>query len=489
MLDEKSRTQLQALPSVDAVLHSDAANVLRAAVGPDHLAELARRVTEALRSEIQTGALSPGNQDQNGARETLLEEAVRRLELAASREASPGLRRVINATGVVLHTNLGRAPLSEEVRRAVSREAAGYCTLEYDIETGARGRRGGRVEDLLIELTGAEAALVVNNCAAATLLTLAALARDGETIVSRGELVEIGGDFRVPDVMAQSGTTMIEVGTTNRTRVSDYASAINRHTRLILRVHPSNYRIVGFTAAPKLSELSTLAHDHGLPLFEDAGSGALIDLARCGLRDEPVVFESISQGADLVAFSGDKLLGGGQAGIIVGRQPYIDQLRRHPLQRALRADKLALTALEATLNAYRRGTAHVEVPALHMLALTRDEIETRARRFLSRMKAAGLYPTLQCELMEGRSAIGGGSAPTVHPPTVLLAVTHQSLSANEFEKTLRLSNPPVIGRVAEGKVLLDLRTVTDDEETEMLQVVAIASKTDSPLMAYSLKSN
>ena len=484
MLDETSRTQLQALPSVDAMLHSDAANLLREAVGPHQLADLARRVTEELRSEIQAGALSPGNQDQNGARETLLKEALRRLELAASRDASPGLRRVINATGVVLHTNLGRAPLSEEARRAVSHEAAGYCTLEYDIETGARGRRGARVEDLLVELTGAEAALVVNNCAAATLLTLAVLARDCETIVSRGELVEIGGDFRIPDVMAQSGTTMIEVGTTNRTRVSDYAGTINQRTRLILRVHPSNYRIVGFTAAPKLSELSTLAHDRGLPLFEDAGSGALIDLGPCGLRDEPIVCESISQGADLVAFSGDKLLGGVQAGIIVGKRAYIDQLRRHPLQRALRADKLALAALEATLGAYRRGTAHVEVPALRMLALTRDQIETRARRFLSRMEAADLRPTLQCELMEGTSAIGGGSAPTVHPPTVLLAITHPSLSANELEKRLRLSNPTVIGRVADGKVLLDLRTVNEDEETEILQVLTvIASKTGEPMMA------
>lgn len=472
MIDETSRRQLARIPSIDALLHTEAVHELRKRVGTHRLAELARRVTEELRLDIQAGAFNPATPSVNGDGEGLLNEAVRRLELAASVDALPGLRRVINATGVVLHTNLGRAPLSEGARRAVSREAAGYCTLEYNLEAGTRGRRGGRVEDLLVELTGAEAAVVVNNCAAATLLTLAVLARDGETIISRGELVEIGGDFRIPDVMAQSGTTMVEVGTTNRTHLSDYECAVNHRTRLILRVHPSNYRIVGFTAAPPLSELSKFAHDRGLPLFEDAGSGALIDLGSYGLRNEPIVQQSICEGADLVAFSGDKLLGGGQAGIVVGKRTYIDQLRCHPLYRALRADKLAMAALEATLNAYRRGTACAEVPALHMLALTQNQIESRARMFFSGMQAADLFPMLRCELIEGTSAIGGGSAPTVQPSTVLLALTHESLSADELERALRLSNPPLIGRVAEGKVLLDLRTVNEHEESEMLQVLA-----------------
>ncbi|HEU0251662.1 MAG TPA: L-seryl-tRNA(Sec) selenium transferase [Pyrinomonadaceae bacterium] len=472
MIDETSRRQLQGIPSIDALLHTEAVDDLRKGLGTLRVAELARRVTQELRVEIKSGVLNPATLSVKGDREALLHEAVRRLELAASCDASSGLRRVINATGVVLHTNLGRAPLSEEARRAVSREAAGYCTLEYSLEEGARGRRGERVEDLLVEVTGAEAAVVVNNCAAATLLTLAVLARDGETIISRGELVEIGGDFRIPDVMAQSGTTMIEIGTTNRTRLCDYEGAVNQRTRLILRVHPSNYRIVGFTAAPPLSELANLAHDRGVPLFEDAGSGALIDLGSYGLRDEPIVQQSIFEGADLVAFSGDKLLGAGQAGIVVGRRTYIDQLRRHPFYRALRADKLALAALEATLNAYRRGTACAEVPVLHMLALTQNQIESRARMFFSEMEAADLFPMLRCELIEGTSAIGGGSAPTVHPSTVLLALTHESLSADQLERALRLSDPPLIGRVAEGKVLLDLRTVKEDEESEMLQVLA-----------------
>ncbi|HKY27341.1 MAG TPA: L-seryl-tRNA(Sec) selenium transferase [Pyrinomonadaceae bacterium] len=390
---------------------------------------------------------------------------------------STALRRVINATGVVLHTNLGRASLSEAARQAVSREAGGYCTLEYDLETGARGRRGARVEDLLTELTGAEAALVVNNCAAAALLTLAALARDGETIVSRGELVEIGGDFRIPDVMAQSGTRMVEVGTTNRTHRADYEGAINGRTRLILRVHPSNYRIVGFTAAPSLSELSALAHEHDLPLFEDAGSGALIDLRAYGLVDEPIVSESIAQGADLVAFSGDKLLGSAQAGLIVGRRAFVDKLRRHPFYRALRADKLALAALEATLDAYRRGTALEEVPALHMLS--HDSMEARVCTFFSQMEAAHLPDALRVEIVDGRSAVGGGSAPTTSLPTPLLAITHEELSTNQLERMLRLSDPPLIGRVAEGKVLLDLRTVAEREEAQMLEVLAsLQSKTD-----------
>ncbi|HLM58738.1 MAG TPA: L-seryl-tRNA(Sec) selenium transferase, partial [Pyrinomonadaceae bacterium] len=283
-MPENLSERLRAMPSVDALLRTPEAASLRERVGAARLLAFARAVTDELRGEMRDAG-----RDGHTTREALLAEAGRRLALAVERDASQSLRRVINATGVVLHTNLGRAPLSEAARRAVSHEAAGYCTLEYDAETGARGRRGARVEELLTELTGAEAALVVNNCAAAALLVLAALARDGETIVSRGELVEIGGDFRVPDVMAQSGTRMVEVGTTNRTRLSDYERAIGETTRLLMRVHPSNYRIVGFTAAPALSELASLAHERGLLLYEDAGSGALIDLAPYGLAGEPVI--------------------------------------------------------------------------------------------------------------------------------------------------------------------------------------------------------
>lgn len=330
---------LRALPSVDALLRTEAARTLKETIGAQHLTRLARAVTEELRASVQTESSTT---ETSGApsREALLREAALRLEQACQREAAGKLRHVINCSGVILHTNLGRAPLSEAARQAVAFEAARYCTLEYELETGERGRRGARVEQLLTNLTGAEAALVVNNCAAAALLILTVLAQNGETIISRGELVEIGGDFRVPDVMSQSGTRLTEVGTTNRTRLQDYKRAMTENTRLIMRVHPSNYRIVGFTATPALSELATLTQERGLPLYEDAGSGALLDLSPFGLAGEPVISESIRDGADIISFSGDKLLGASQAGLIVGRRELIEKLRKHPLYRALRADKL-----------------------------------------------------------------------------------------------------------------------------------------------------
>jgi L-seryl-tRNA(Ser) seleniumtransferase len=464
-------SELRALPSVDALLRTEAARALRKEVGAEHLAKVARAVTEELRADLQSRA-TRGNSD-NGApmRDALLAEAARRLEAALLRERETGLRRVINASGVILHTNLGRAPLSEAARKALVNEAARYCTLEYDIQTGGRGRRGARVEQLLAELTAAEDALVVNNCAAAALLVLTALAQEGETIVSRGELVEIGGDFRVPDVLAQSGTRMIEVGTTNRTRLSDYRQALTENTRLIMRVHPSNYRIVGFTKTPALHELAELAHERGLTLYEDAGSGALIDLRAYGLDGEPLIREEVASGADLVSFSGDKLLGAAQAGLIVGKRELVEQLRKHPLYRALRADKLALAALEATLDAHRRGRAFTEIPALRMLALTDAEIKKRARSFLHKLLTRLVSDALDCELTEGVSAIGGGAAPTTHPRTWLLSLTHATLSADALEEALRRSDPPVITRIADGKVQLDLRTVDADEEAELLKAV------------------
>jgi L-seryl-tRNA(Ser) seleniumtransferase len=514
-----STERLRALPSVDALLRTPEARRLRTRLGPERLTALARAVAEELRGELRARdgeALEPddgeeaastndkegvtSNEEESAAsnekqvarsgdgfgrdadssghdaggftREALLAEGARRLARAAEREAASGLRRVVNATGVVLHTNLGRAPLSKAARRAVAEEAAGYCTLEYDTETGARGRRGARAERLLAELTGADDALVVNNCAAAALLVLAALAREGETIVSRGELIEIGGDFRVPDVMAQSGTALVEVGTTNRTRLSDYERAINERTRLVMRVHPSNYRIVGFTAAPALAELARLAHERNLFLYEDAGSGALQDLSPFGLAGEPVIRDSVAQGADVVTFSGDKLLGAAQAGLVVGRREIIERLRRHPLYRALRADKLALAALEATLDSYRRGEAAREVPTLRMLAATRDEIEGRVRAFGQRLGARMGSGALTFEIVEGQSAIGGGSAPTTHPPTALIALAHTSLSASALDDRLRRHTPPVIARILDGRVVLDLRTVSEDEEDELLDALA-----------------
>jgi L-seryl-tRNA(Ser) seleniumtransferase len=463
---------LRALPSIDALLRTDAARSLGERTGLQRLTALARRVTDELRAELQARATSADAPTSNGdlSREALLAEAVKRLERTVERAEAGGLRRVVNATGVVLHTNLGRAPLSEAARRAVSEEAAGYCTLEYDLETGARGKRGARVEELLSELTGAEAAVVVNNCAAAALLILSTLAREGETIISRGELVEIGGDFRVPDVMAQSGTRMVEVGTTNRTKLADYESAINLETRLILRVHPSNYRIVGFTAAPALPELTALARDNNLPVYEDAGSGALFDLGAYNLH-EPVVRESIEQGADIVSFSGDKLLGASQAGIIVGRRALVERCRKNPLYRALRADKLALAALAATLDAHARGATFTEVPTIRMLAAPYAEIERRARAFLRRARRRLAADSFQFEIIKGESAIGGGSAPTTHPPTALVAISHAHLSAAALEAGLRQERTPVIARILNERVVLDLRTVAEAEESELLDAL------------------
>ncbi|HEX8177143.1 MAG TPA: L-seryl-tRNA(Sec) selenium transferase [Pyrinomonadaceae bacterium] len=473
MSDSTGNTSpLRALPSVDALLRTPEARLLIERVGAERLANLARTVTTELRAKLQTEARDSESANGSHTREALLTEAVRRLELACERDARSGLRRVINATGVVLHTNLGRAPLAEAARRAVADEAARYCTLEYDAEAGTRGRRGEHVERLLSELTGAENALVVNNCAAAALLVLTVLAKGGTGLVSRGELVEIGGDFRVPDVMAESGTRLLEVGTTNRTRLSDYERAIDTDTRLLMRVHTSNYRIVGFTSTPSLSELARLAHEKGLLLYEDAGSGALVDLSGYGLEGEPVISESIRCGADVVTFSGDKLMGGAQAGIIVGRGEIVERLRRHPLYRAMRADKLALAALQATLEIYRRGAQLQEIPVLQALSLTPEELEKRARSFLSKSGEQRGLSSLRLEIIAGESAIGGGAAPTAHLRTFLIALSHDSLSPDELGQSLRRGNPPVVPRIAEDRLLLDLRTVAEDEEAELLKALA-----------------
>src|SRR5215213_6114492 len=442
---------LRQVPSVDQLLRSDAARELRQRVGPRRATNIARSVIAEIRALVRDGSEAPAG---NG----LLAEAIRRMEATAQRESQAGIKAVINATGVLLHTNLGRAPLSQAARDAIA-EAARYCSLEYDLVSGARGGRAARVESLLQDLTGAEDALVVNNCAAAALLILTVLAGDGETIVSRGELVEIGGDFRVPDVMAVSGTRMVEVGTTNRTHLQDYQRAINTNTRLIMRVHPSNYRIVGFASSPERAELAALARETGLRLYEDAGSGQLADLRQYGVVDEPVVREIIESGVDVVSFSGDKLLGSAQAGLIVGRQEIISLLRKHPLYRALRSDKLRLAALEATLVSHQRNVAEAEVPVIQMLSLTAEELEQRARELIEGIDSSGL----EFDLIAGESALGGGAGPTSTFPTTLIAITHPDKSAQDIEHQLRTSTPPIIGRISEGKVLLDLRTVFEDQ--------------------------
>jgi len=445
----EQENSLRHVPSVDQLLRTEAARELRGLVGLKRLTNIARAVTAEIRSLIRNDQNFNGNHA-----ELLLAEAVKRMEASARRESQAGIRPVINATGVLLHTNLGRAPLSEAARAAMD-EAARYCSVEYDLESGVRGGRAARVEALLKDVTGAEDALVVNNCAAAALLILTVLARDGETIVSRGELVEIGGDFRVPDVMAGSGTRMVEVGTTNRTHLEDYRRAINPNTRLIMRVHPSNYRIIGFASSPALDELASLARESGLPLYEDAGSGQLSDLRV--IDDEPIVGELVERGVDVVSFSGDKLLGSVQAGLIVGKRAIVSRLRKHPLYRALRSDKIRLAALEATLVSHQKEVADAEVPVIQMLSLTAEKVEQRARSVIDGLDSSTF------ELISGESTLGGGAGPTSNVPTTLIAISHPQQSAQEIEHHLRTSTPPIITRISEGKVLLDLRTVFDDQ--------------------------
>jgi L-seryl-tRNA(Ser) seleniumtransferase len=468
MTRSKDRNSLlRELPSVDALLKTDTARGLANELGPTRVTSLARLATEDIRQSLLNSrqSLPDGNGD-DAIRSELLKQAEQRLiELHRIDEAS-GVRRVINATGVVLHTNLGRAPLSDAARRAID-QASGYCTLEYDAIAGSRGRRGARAEDLLRELTGAGAALIVNNCAAAAFLVLNTFARDGEAVISRGELVEIGGDFRVPDIMAQSGARMIEVGTTNRTRLSDYRGAINERSRLVMRVHTSNYRIVGFTKVPSLSELAGLTRDAGLPLYEDAGSGALIDFTKYGIEGEPVIRESIEAGADIVSFSGDKLVGGPQTGLVVGRTELIERMRSNPLYRALRADKLRLAALEATLSAYSREE---KVPTLEMIAMTSEQIEKRAKKLIRKVYK-NTADTLKLEPIKGESAVGGGSAPISSLPTLAISVTRDGFAAKRIAEHLRQWNPPIIVRIANDRVLIDLRTVAVTDETEVEQAL------------------
>jgi len=433
---------------------------LIALLGSRRLTGLSRVVIDELREDLKS-------READGlSKESLLDEAGSLLRKRWSEAQMLGVRRVINATGVMIHTNLGRAPLSEAARDALL-NAAGYCTVEYDLRTGERGIRGVRAEAMLCELTGAEGALVVNNCAAAAYLVLTTFASGREVVISRGELVEIGGEFRVPDVLARSGAALTEVGTTNRTKLDDYENAITDKTSMILKVHPSNYRIVGFTKAPSLEELADLAHRKGVMIYEDAGSGVVSDLSSIGLSDEPVISQSIGADADVVTFSGDKLLGGPQAGIIVGRSSVTEKLRKDPLYRALRVSKLIYAALEATLESHLRGDASRNIPVLRMARMEAEQITNRSSAFIKRVA----NQNIRLELIEGKSAIGGGSAPLVHPATTLIAIEHHDLSAFEVEARLRENNPPAIARILNDRVMIDLRTVSEMEETELAAAI------------------
>lgn len=455
-----SQELLRQLPAIDLLLNRVGLQTLIETAGRDIVRDRLRDVLQELRQELrQTNGHAQLPVD-------LTLEIERRLQTRFAQRQQTRTQRVINATGVVLHTNLGRAPLSEPALAAIHEAAREYCNLEYDLATGKRGKRGTGLEAMLRELTGCEAAAVVNNCAAAVLITLNTLAEGGEVIVSRGELIEIGGSFRIPDVIAKSGARIREVGTTNRTRLSDYESALHENTRVILRAHPSNYRIVGFTEKPALDELAALARAHNLPLFEDLGSGCLVDLNTIGIHDEPTVGHSLTAGASVVAFSGDKLLGGPQAGLLLGEAELIQRIKRNPLMRALRVDKLIFAALEATIAAYASGRAQTEIPALTALHAPKSALTQRARAFVRRARKA--LPKLELQLLDGASVIGGGSAPEMQLPTTLISVTSTRWNAVELEGRLRTQQPPVIARIAEDRLVLDLRTVNPASERELL---------------------
>ena len=420
---------------------------------------------QKLLQQVRTAILSGdaiGNADTDPA---ILEQ---RLAERLQRRLHPAQTPVINATGVILHTNLGRAPLSAAAQKSLSAISAQYTNLEYDLEAGARSHRDQLVEASLKELLGCEAATVVNNNAAAVFLILDTMASGKEVVVSRGELIEIGGSFRIPDIMARSGARLREVGTTNKTRLRDYEAAIGHDTALILRVHTSNYRIRGFTEKPGLQELVGLARRHDLPLVEDIGSGCLEDLRSCAIADEPVAQDSVAAGVDLVCFSADKLLGGPQAGIIAGLRRWVDRIRTNPLMRTYRVDKLVCGALEATLLSYRTGQAKRDIPVLRMLSMSRKELARRTGRLLRNL-ARRSPDGARASLLEGNSVVGGGSCPDAGLETVLLALASDKHSANAIERNLRAQNPPIIVRLEDDKVLVDLRTVFPDQEKLLLQ--------------------
>jgi len=448
--------QLRLLPSVYELLHSDSGQQLIERYSRSMTLQAIRTSIAQARLHIREGATCPSPDELLSTAEQILDEHQR-----------PSLQAIINGTGVIINTNLGRSPLSKEALQAVQRVAGGYSNLEYELETGERGSRHSHVSALLCELTGAEAALVTNNNAAAVLLALSTLAAGREVIISRGQLVEIGGGFRVPDVMSQSGCRLIEVGTTNRTRLSDYEKAITERTALLLTVHPSNFQIVGFSEATPVEALAELAHQHGLLLMVDLGSGCLLASERYGLRHEPTPQESIAAGTDIVCFSGDKLLGGPQAGLLVGKAVVLEGISKHPLMRAVRIDKMTLAALEATLRHYQREEVESHIPIWRMIAASPASIDGRAASWVSRLQHHGIPARMQ----RGESTVGGGSLPGETLPTTLLALDagNVPMPLAKLAKRLRLRSVPLVVRILRDALLVDPRTVLEEQDNEVIQ--------------------
>ncbi|MCB0045972.1 MAG: L-seryl-tRNA(Sec) selenium transferase [Caldilineaceae bacterium] len=457
------RDEYRKLPAVDALLRRDDVVPLAIEYGDAAVSAAVRTLLDEARTAIAAGATAPPEADW----------PTRIAARLASKNRS-SLRTVINATGVIIHTNLGRAPLSSAARQAMEDAAAGYNTLEYNLEAGERGSRSVHTRDLLAELTGAEDAMAVNNNAAAVYLVLSALCSGRDVLISRGELVEIGGGFRIPDVLSQSGASLREVGTTNRTHLSDFEQALTPETAAILRVHSSNFRQIGFVTQPTLVRQAALLHEYAERtgkrplLIDDLGSGTLLETRAYGLAPEPTVQMSIADGADLVTFSGDKLLGGPQAGLIVGRGELIAALRRHPLARALRVDKLTLAGLEATLQSYRRGAAAAEIPVWQMISAPLDQLESRALNWQAALAAAGIEALVE----PGESAVGGGALPGETLATRLLVLTPPA--PHEYAARLRRGNPPIIVRISRERLLLDPRTVRSREDEELIAGIKAA---------------
>jgi L-seryl-tRNA(Ser) seleniumtransferase len=471
---------LRALPSVDELLGRPRIAALVQKSGRKLVTSAIRTVLSDARKQISTRAWGADGGTVDAKNDDELESLV---VSEVENILAPSLRRVINATGVVLHTNLGRAPLARQAVARIVATAPLYNNLEYDLARGERGKRDAHTSRLLAELCGTEAAIVVNNNAAAVLLVLHALAKGEEVIVSRGELIEIGDGFRIPEIMAESGAVLREVGTTNRTGIRDYEDAINDRTRLLLRVHPSNFRVTGFTDRPSLEELVALGKKVNLPVYEDLGSGCLADLTAAGIL-EPVVRSSGEAGVSVMSFSGDKLLGGPQAGMIAGKKEIVDRIRRNPLFRALRVDKLTIAALEVTLKSYLRGALD-EIPALRMIRLSAAEIDSRAEQLLAKLRPL-LPDDVAIQIREGVSVIGGGSTPDQSLPTSLIAIASPRISARQLEENMRrpelqvpgpgksISPIPVIGRIEDEQLILDLRTVQIEEEPELIARLAAA---------------
>ncbi len=458
MADElPTRDHRRTLPSVDRLLAHPALGEVIAANGRELAVGAARSALADARARILAGEAAP-------TLAHLAADVTRRLEELTRGTLFP----VINATGVIIHTNLGRAPLSAAARAAMEAVASGYSNLEYDLAAGERGSRYLHAENLLCQLTGAEAALAVNNNAGAVFLALTALAHGQPVIISRGQLVEIGGGFRIPDVMRQSGARLVEVGTTNRTHLHDFVAAIDVDTALLLRVHSSNFKQIGFVTEVSLAEMVELGHKHGIPVLDDLGSGSLLDTARYGLAPEPMVQASVAAGADLVTFSGDKLLGGPQAGLIVGRAALVARLRHHPLARALRVDKSTLAALQATLLHYLRGEAEREAPVWRMIATPQHTLEARATTWAARLHEHGI----PAAVISTTSTVGGGSLPGEVMPTRALALTHPA--PDLLTATLRKGQPPVVGRIAEDRLILDPRTVPPEMDAALVETVVAA---------------